>query len=308
MSGRLHDGACPVSGAIRDHTRTPWRCQVLRQQCTRFSEELLVQKINNGQVLLRFISSWFMLVNTTVIIARHIWSKNGAKKETTMESGETRLSRFWVCSKLGESNSFDNEPPCRPSDASLSSQRAKLKLAPWARQGSRSSWSLDTSCGWGGSCLAGRYQYSYDTKMIPLDTTQYIFKAKLAPCARQGSRRSWSLDNHNSEANLWLIGGFHCIVEQKPSSERQTALLMSEILTVYWNTKVLPWCPNRRFMFLKSSCSQYDDNDDSYKELVLRLSRSWADEFRSTLLLTCPCDLVIAFLCQHHSKGFCFAV
>ena len=147
MSGRLHDGACPVSRAIRDHTRTPWRCQVLRQQYTRFSEELLVQKINNR--LLRFISSWYMLVNTTVIIARHIWSKNGAKKEITMESGETRLSRFWVCSKLGESNGFDNEPPCRPSDASLSSQQAKLKLAPWARQGSRSSWSLDTSCGWG---------------------------------------------------------------------------------------------------------------------------------------------------------------
>ena len=149
MSGRLHDGACPVSRAIRDHTRTPWRCQVLRQQCTRFSEELLVQKINNGQVLLRFISSWFMLVNTTVIIARHIWSKNGAKKEITLESWETMPSRFWVCSKLGESNGFDNEPPCRPSDASLSSQQAKLKLAPWARQGSRSSWSLDTSCGWG---------------------------------------------------------------------------------------------------------------------------------------------------------------
>ena len=149
MSGRLHDGACPVSGAIRDHTRTPWRCQVLRQQCTRFSEELLVQKINNGQVLLRFISSWFMLVNTTVIIAWYIWSKNGAKKEITLESWETMPSRFWVCSKLGESNGFDNEPPCRPSDASLSSQQAKLKLAPWARQGSRSSWSLDTTCGWG---------------------------------------------------------------------------------------------------------------------------------------------------------------
>ena len=151
MSGRLHDGACPVSGAIRDHTRTPWRCQVLRQQCTRFSEELLVQKINNLQVLVRFVSSWFMQVNTPVVSHRCLtylgieWSQ----KEITMESGETRLSRFWVCSKLGESNSFDNEPPCRPSDASLSSQQAKLKLAPWARQGSRSSWSLDTSCGWG---------------------------------------------------------------------------------------------------------------------------------------------------------------
>ena len=160
----------------------------------------------------------------------------------------------------------------------------------------------------GGSCLAGgqiSIHLRYTNDHVGHNTMH--FQSKLASWARQGSQRSWNLDNHHSEANLCIIGGFHCVVEQKPSSQRQTALLMSDILTL-WKYESFPWCPNRRFVFFKSSCSRYDDNDDADEEMVLKLSRSWADEFRSTLLLTCPCDLVIAFLCQHHSKGFCFTV